>query len=82
MNDFATNIVYITNVSLRSRYNGHGIASELMKACLKKAKQSKFMKIDLKVLIGNIPAINLYKKFGFKACEKEGNYLKMECHLL
>ncbi len=52
-------------VSVLKEYWGLGIASEIMKVIIEKAKEIGFEQIELQVASENAPARHLYKKFGF-----------------
>ena len=52
-------------VSVLKKYWGLGIASEIMKVIIEKAKEGGFEQIELQVVEDNAPARHLYKKFGF-----------------
>ncbi|MEC8100292.1 MAG: ribosomal protein S18-alanine N-acetyltransferase [Pseudomonadota bacterium] len=54
-----------------------GIASELMKMLLTKAKKRDIKKIFLEVSKNNIAAIELYKKFNFNYIGERKNYYKV-----
>lgn len=53
---------YVTNVAVLPEYRGRGIA----KALIEKQFENKMDFITLEVRESNLPAINLYKKMGFK----------------
>ena len=58
---------YIWGVYLGKNYRGQGIGEKLMKKLLEEiAKNEEIEKITLNVNVGQLPAIRLYKKFGFK----------------
>ncbi|WP_195986291.1 ribosomal protein S18-alanine N-acetyltransferase [Clostridium sp. D53t1_180928_C8] len=59
----------ITNIAVNPKYRKKGIASELLINLFKMCKTFNCEDITLEVRASNIPAQNLYKKFGFK---KEG----------
>ena len=59
----------ITNIAVKSDYRNQGIASELLKNLFKICKKEDCNDLTLEVRASNIPAQNLYNKFGFK---KEG----------
>ncbi|MFH1612616.1 MAG: GNAT family N-acetyltransferase [bacterium] len=69
---------YITNVSVNLDFMGKGIATTLMNNCLKYAKQCDIKNITMEVLINNYSAMCLYKKFGFKKIENQGNMVLMQ----
>lgn len=50
-------------------YRGQGLGSKLLAAVLAHAKQFGLEKVELQVYTSNIPAVALYRKFGF---EQEG----------
>ena len=52
-------------VSVLKEYWGLGIASEIMKLIIAKAKELGFEQIELQVVDANESARHLYKKFGF-----------------
>lgn len=59
-------------IAVRDDWQGRGIGSELMKACVDLADNwLGLTRLDLRVYVDNEPAISLYKKFGF---EVEGTH--------
>ena len=52
-------------ISVLKEYWGLGIASEIMKVIIDKAKEVGFEQIELQVVDTNEPAKHLYTKFGF-----------------
>ena len=56
---------FITNVSVLKQFMKMGIASELLKACIKYARQKKCTGITLEVNKENNAAIAFYEKAGF-----------------
>ena len=52
-------------ISVLKEFWGLGIASEIMKLIIDKAKEVGFEQIELQVVAENEPARHLYKKFGF-----------------
>lgn len=54
-------------MAVRDDWQGKGVGTELMKACLDLAdKWLGLTRLDLRVYVENEPAISLYKKFGFE----------------
>lgn len=51
---------------MRSEARGLGIGQKLMQKAINKSNKLKYDGIILNVDQRNFPAINLYKKFGFK----------------
>jgi ribosomal protein S18 acetylase RimI-like enzyme len=56
---------FITNVSVMKQFMKLGIASELLKTCIKYVRQRKCTQITLEVNNRNNSAINFYEKAGF-----------------
>jgi RimJ/RimL family protein N-acetyltransferase len=56
-------------MGLLPEFRGKGVGSKLLKAVLEHAKKFGLEKVELNVYTTNVPAIALYKKFGF---EQEG----------
>lgn len=59
----------INNVAIRKEYRGHGIAYEMLKQLLEKAREMGLEEFTLEVRESNQSAICLYQKLGF---QKEG----------
>lgn len=76
-NDQANATAYITNVSVISRWQGYGIASQLIENCIAYITKQDFAKIKLEVDSRNLHAINLYKKHGFSPDITNNYYLTM-----
>ena len=53
--------IYVNEIS-----RNNGIASNLVAFLIKQMEDNKYQNISLEVSKENIPAINLYKKYGFK----------------
>lgn len=60
-----TNHVATLGITILKEYCGLQIGNTLMKETIDWAKNDGIEKIELEVFEDNIPAINLYKKFGF-----------------
>lgn len=56
---------FISNLSVVSSHYKQNIASQLLERCIEYARMLRFDSIDLEVHIGNVAALNLYKKYGF-----------------
>lgn len=56
----------ITNIAVSSKYRKQGIASNLLIKLFEVCKTFDCNDITLEVRSSNVPAKNLYKKFGFK----------------
>ena len=57
---------HITNVAVHPDYRKNGIASKLIDAMISYCKEHGCIAYTLEVRAGNIPAISLYEKHGFK----------------
>ena len=68
---------YITNVSVYDEYGGKGIAKQIFVNLMEYAKANNISEIKLEVSEINIPAINLYKNFGFESIEEKNNQIIM-----
>jgi RimJ/RimL family protein N-acetyltransferase len=53
-------------MGLLENYRSQGLGKTLLKNIIEKAFRRNFERIELEVFSTNIPAINLYKRFGFK----------------
>ena len=66
----STRVAHITDiisVYLKEEYRGRGISSQLMNEALEIIKARKTArKVKLHVTTNQLPAVNLYKKFGFR----------------
>ncbi|MDI1471241.1 Ribosomal-protein-S18p-alanine acetyltransferase [Thermodesulfovibrio sp. N1] len=63
----------ILSIAVKSSFRKQGIAANLVSYILEKLKNI-VKTCYLEVRISNLPAINLYKKFGFKICSLRKNY--------
>ena len=57
---------YIDTLSVFEKFQGRGIAKELLAFIYDKAKELGFKKVSLIVDVDNLKALNLYEKMGFK----------------
>ncbi len=76
-NDAQSRSGFITNVSVMKEFAGKGIASQLVKDCIRFAKEQKFNQVSLEVNENNQPAIKLYKKHNFTGTALKGNVKRM-----
>lgn len=60
-------LVNIHDIVVAEEYRGQGIAFSLLTAVENEATKRGGCKITLEVLEGNLPAQNLYRKFGFNS---------------
>ncbi len=66
---------YVDRLAVNVDYGNKGIATRLLKSAGEIAKENKGEYLRLFVVDSNIPAINLYKKLGFK--QAEGIYIEV-----
>ena len=64
----------IVNVATTEKARGQGVSSVLIENLLSFAKKNGCVKLFLEVRESNLPAINLYKKFGFEAVGVSKNH--------
>jgi len=57
---------HITNVAVTPRRQRQGIAKKIVESLIFEAQQLSIKAMTLEVRRSNLPAINLYKKFGFE----------------
>lgn len=80
-NDQERRIAYITSVSVLPDWTGKGIASRLMKQCIKYAKALEMRQISLEVASDNAPAVRLYEKSGFVVGKMNAPFATMDLFL-
>lgn len=66
----------ITNVAVHPNYRKMGMASMLLEKLIEYCCNDGFRYINLEVRESNLPAINLYTKFGFEKVGLRKNYYK------
>jgi ribosomal protein S18 acetylase RimI-like enzyme len=81
-NDETDRSVFITNVSVLENFMRLGIASDLLKRCIKYAIKNKFKEMKLEVNKENAPAISLYRKFDFTCFDENDEFLNMKILLI
>ena len=59
------NVSYVGLLNVMPTHHGKGFGRELLKACVEKAAQLKYNRLDLHTWAGNMKAVPLYKKTGF-----------------
>lgn len=60
-----TNFVYLNRLVINPKFQGKGIAKEVLKLIEEDMKNNNYETIRLTVYEHNLPAIKLYEKFGF-----------------
>lgn len=63
---FVMDECHITNIAVHSDFRKQNIATRLIQEMFKLCKEHETTYITLEVRKSNVPAISLYKKFGFK----------------
>ncbi|MCX7638158.1 MAG: GNAT family N-acetyltransferase [Cyclobacteriaceae bacterium] len=77
LNDFENKTGFITSVSIERAYQGRGLARRLLQQCIDAAKDHSILQLKLEVNSSNLPAIKLYRDFGFESERAEGDIIKM-----
>lgn len=77
LNDYKSEIGFITNISVMSSFNGKGIAKQLLVMLLQYAAENNFNTISLEVNKSNLPALTLYKRTGFVLADEKQGVLQM-----
>ena len=67
---------YIQALSIDRKYQRKDYGTKLSKYAINKILSKGYKEVTLKVLDGNIPAINLYKKLGFEVVKWNGHKIK------
>lgn len=76
-NNHKEKIGFINNVSVINSYRHRGIAESCLNQCILFGKENNFDSITLEVHNKNTPAINLYRKIGFKIKHYDVEYTQM-----
>ncbi len=64
----------LTNIAVSDEYRKMGVGSQLMAALMKSAEEKELAFVTLEVRVSNLPAVNLYRKFGFLDVGTRRNY--------
>jgi GNAT superfamily N-acetyltransferase len=64
--EFKQSICWLGHIAIDSKFRGKGIANYLVSTYIELNKQTEDSKYQLWVIDNNLPALNLYYKFGFK----------------
>lgn len=62
----AVDDIHITNLVTKKNMRNLGIAKQILDKLIQTAKQTKLASLTLEVNENNLPAIDLYEKFGFQ----------------
>ena len=66
----------ITNIAVLPEYRRNSVASKLLSSLIEFCRENELDPITLEVRETNIPAINLYSKFGFKKIGERKKYYR------
>lgn len=69
--------IQISNIAVSPQLRRRGIGEKMLKRVLKMAEEKDTKRITLDVRVSNLPAINLYKKFGFREAGRRKNYYRV-----
>jgi ribosomal-protein-alanine N-acetyltransferase len=75
---FVPGEMHIGNIAVEQDSRRKGIGSKLLSCLLEFAKEKKMDTVSLEVRASNIPAISLYRKFGFKEVAVRRKYYRDE----
>ena len=67
---------YITNVAVKPQHRKQGIGIKILEFLLNFSEREELDFVTLEVRESNLPAINLYKKMGFKEVGKRPNFYR------
>lgn len=68
--------IQISNIAVSPEYRRRGIGEKMMEKTLNLAAKKDFRRISLDVRVSNLPAVSLYKKFGFTQAGRRKNYYR------
>jgi ribosomal protein S18 acetylase RimI-like enzyme len=70
------NTAYIEFLNVIPQYHGKGYGRDLLRACVEKAAELHYVRVDLHTWSGNMKAVPLYKKTGFFWVPKTDVHMK------
>ena len=65
---------YVTNIGVLPDYRRKGIGAKIVNSLIDYSKENSLAFLSLEVRVSNIPAISLYKSFGFKEVGVRKNF--------
>ncbi|MCX7830470.1 MAG: ribosomal protein S18-alanine N-acetyltransferase [Acidobacteria bacterium] len=65
---------HLVNIALDKNFRGRGLGEYFLKQVIKISEMNNCERMVLEVREGNIPAVNLYLKVGFKVIRKQKKY--------
>jgi ribosomal protein S18 acetylase RimI-like enzyme len=78
---FVSNNIPELSMAIRTENRGKGIGSTLLKRLIDEMKVKGIKGLSLSVDPGNLPAVTLYKRFGFKEVEMVDTSITMAVYL-
>ncbi len=70
----AVDDIHVTNIVVKKIYRNQGIGSLLLKELIEISNKENVASITLEVNASNLPAQNLYEKYGFKVLGRRKKY--------
>ncbi|MBE5819804.1 MAG: ribosomal-protein-alanine N-acetyltransferase [Clostridiales bacterium] len=70
----AVDDIHVTNIVVKKIYRNQGIGSLLLKELIEISNKENVVSITLEVNASNLPAQNLYEKYGFKVLGRRKKY--------
>jgi ribosomal-protein-alanine N-acetyltransferase len=65
---------HLVNIAIEKKFRGRGVGEHFLKQIIKRAKMNGALSMVLEVREGNVAAVNLYLKLGFKIEKKQKKY--------
>ena len=65
---------HITNIAVHPEFRNAGVGSALIEALISAAKENGITSLTLEVRKSNLPALALYRKYGFRECGIRKSY--------
>lgn len=65
---------HLVNIAIEKKFRGKGVGEHFLRQIIKKAEMSGALNMVLEVREGNVAAVNLYLKLGFKIDKKQKKY--------
>lgn len=70
----AVDDIHVTNIVVKKIYRNQGIGSLLLKELIEISNKENVVSLTLEVNASNLPAQNLYEKYGFKVLGRRKKY--------
>jgi ribosomal protein S18 acetylase RimI-like enzyme len=72
---------YLTSLSVLKKWARQGVAAELLRRCVDKARSAGMRELSLEAGRENVPAFRLYAKLGFRRGGANGEFVAMTLDL-